>query len=134
MEFGHDATLQKVREEMCKCVQNFGGAEVAKEMNSAANLGEVMSRAAEWLRGKAVLLVCGDMWATADNELGYVAELRKVLRDAPISGLLISMRDRTIAEAVSRSPVRSECVEPEGVVYHTRWVLRKVGFLGRCLT
>ena len=58
MEFGQDATLQKVREEMCNCVRNFAGVEDAKDMSSAANLGEVVGRAAEWLRGKAVLLVC----------------------------------------------------------------------------
>ena len=114
MQFGQDATLQNVREEMCRCVRNFGGVEVAKDMRSASNLGEVVSRAAEWLKGKKVLLVCDDLWPTDDSELGYVPELKKMLRDAPKSGLLISTRDRMIARAVSSSPVSFECVEPQG--------------------
>ena len=66
------------------------------------------------LKGKAVVLVCQDVWATGNNELGYVRELKQKLRDAPKSGLLISTRDRTIAQAVSGSPVNFECVEPLG--------------------
>ena len=114
MQFGQDATLQKVREEICRCIRNFGGVEIAKDMESVANLGNVVNRAAEWLKCKAVLLVCDDLWATGDNELGYVPELKRLFRDAPKSGLLISTRDRTIALAVSSSPVSFECVEPQG--------------------
>ena len=43
-----------------------------------------------------------------------MAELKKIIRNAPKSGLLISTRKRTIAEAVSCSQVSFECVEPEG--------------------
>ena len=114
MQFGQDVTLQKMIEEIRRCVRNFGGVEEAKDMRSAANLEVVVNRAAEWLRDKAVLLVCDDLWTSVDNELGYVAELKNMLRDAPKSGLLISTRDRTIAQAVSSSPVNFECVEPQG--------------------
>ena len=61
MEFGENATFQKVREEICRCVRNFGRFETVKEMKKAQNLGEVVNRAAEWLKGKAVLLVCDDL-------------------------------------------------------------------------
>ena len=114
MQFGQNATLQKVRDEMYRCVRNFGGAEVAKDMKSAANLGGVVNRAVEWLKERRVLLVCDDLWATADNELGYVHELKRMLRDAPQSGLLISTRDRTIARAVASSPVSFKCLQPCG--------------------
>ena len=114
IEFGKDATLQKAREEVGRCVQNFRGVEVAKDMGSAANLGEVVSRAAERLKGKAVLLVCVDLWATDDNELDYVNELKNMIREAPESGLLISKRDGKIAEAVSGSPVSFECLKAQG--------------------
>ena len=72
MEFGESATLQKVREEICRCVRNFGGFEAVKEMKKAQNLGDVVNRAAEWLRDRAILLVCDDLWATNDGKLGYV--------------------------------------------------------------
>ena len=114
MQFGQDATLQKVREEICRCVRNFGGKDAAKDMRCAPNLADVVNRAAEWLKCKAVLLVCDDLWATSDNELGYVRELKQMLRDAPKSGLLISTRDKIISQAVSSSPVNFECVEPLG--------------------
>ena len=114
MEFGENATLQKVCEEICRCVRKFGGKEVVKLMRRATSLGEVVNYAAEWLEDRAVLLVCDDLWATDDNELGYLPELKKMLRDAPKSGLLISTRDRMIAHAVSSSPVSFECVEPQG--------------------
>ena len=114
MEFGENATVQKVREEICSCVRKFGGKELAKEMRKASSLRDVVSQAAEWLEGRAVLLVCDDLWVTDDNELGYLPELKNLLRDAPESGLLISTRDRTIALEVSSSPVSFECVEPQG--------------------
>ena len=68
----------------------------------------------ERLRDRAILLVCDDFWATNDSELGYVSELKKMLRDAPKSGLLISTRDHTIAREVSSSPVSFECGDPGG--------------------
>ena len=77
-----------------------------------------------------MLLVCDDLWATDDNELGYIPELMKMLQDAPNSGLLISTRDRTIARAVSGSPVTFECVEPEGS--RARKILGKAAFGGNC--
>ena len=75
------------------------------------------------MKGKAVLLACDDLWATGDKDLGYVPELKQLLRDAPISGLLISTRDRIIAHAVSSSAVNFECVEPQ------EWKAREI--LGR---
>ena len=114
MQFGQDATIQKVREEICRCVRKFGGVQLAKDMRRAQNLSEVVNRAAEWLDDRAVLLVCDDLWARDNNELGYLPELKNLLRDAPKSGLLISTRDRMIARAVSSSPVSFECVEPQG--------------------
>ena len=129
MQFGQDATLQKVREELCRCVRNFGGVE-AKDMGSTANLGNVVNRAAERLKSKVVLLVCDDLWPTNDNDLGYVSELKKMLRDAPKSGLLISTRDRTIAHAVSNSPVSFECVEVQGP--RARKILGKAAFGDNC--
>lgn len=47
------------REEIFRCVRNFGGVEGAKDMRSAANLGEVLNRAVSWLKGKAALLALG---------------------------------------------------------------------------
>ena len=114
MQFGEDATLQKVRSEICRSVKKFGGKEVAKEMKHAESLGGVVSKAADWLEDREVLLVCDDLWATDDNELGYVRELKQMLRDAPKSGLLILTRDRKIAKAVSSSPVSFECVDALG--------------------
>ena len=114
MQFGQDATIQKVSEEMCCCVRNFGGLNAAKEMKSAPNLGDVVNRAAEWLKDRRVLLVCDDLWASEDNELGYVHELKKMLRFAPHSTLLISTRDRAIAQAVASLPVSFEALEPHG--------------------
>ena len=130
MEFGENATFQKVREKICRCVRKFGGKEMVKEMRRASSLRDVVTQAAEWLEDRAVLLVCDDLWATDDNELGYIPELMKMLQDAPNSGLLISTRDRTIARAVSGSPVTFECVEPEGS--RARKILGKAAFGGNC--
>ena len=58
-----------------RCVQNFGGVEVVKCMRNAPNLGALVNRAAKWLRDRVVLLVCDDLWASVDNELGYVLDL-----------------------------------------------------------
>ena len=114
MEFGENATLEKVREEICRCVRKFGGKELVKEMRRTSSLRDVVAQAAEWLEDRTVLLVCDDLWPTDDREQGYVRELKDLLREAPKSGLLISTRDRTIAKAVSSSPVSFECVDPEG--------------------
>ena len=114
MEFGQDATLQKVREEM------------VQEMRKASCLSDVVTKAAEWLEDRAVLLVCDNLWATDENELGYALLLKKMLRDALKSGFLISTRDRTIPHAVSVSPVSSDCVEPEGP--RARKILGKAAF------
>ena len=83
MQFGEIATLQKVREEICRCVRKFGGVQVPNAMRRAQNLGEVVNRAAEWLQDTPARLVCDDLWATDGNELGYVHELKIPLRGAP---------------------------------------------------
>ena len=72
---------------------------VVKDMRRAQNLGEVVNRAAEWLEDRAVLLVCDDLWATNENELGYVPELKNLLRDTPTSGSLIPTRNWSMARA-----------------------------------
>ena len=61
-----------------------------------------------------MLLVCDDLWPTDDIELGYILELKQMLRDAVKIGLLILTRNRTIANAVSNSPPSFQCAEPQG--------------------
>ena len=78
MQFGQDATLQKFRAEICRCVKKFGGKGKAKEMKDAESLENVVSQAADWLEDRAVLLVCDDLWAMDDNELGCVPELKNM--------------------------------------------------------
>ena len=73
-----------------------------------------MNQPAEWLEDRAVLLVCDNLWATEDNELGYLPELKQMLPATPKRGLLISTRDRMTAHAVSSSPMIFKCVEPQG--------------------
>ena len=63
---------------------------MAKEMKKAEGLDEVVSLAAEWLNGNSILLVCDDLWPISGSELGYVPKLKKLLRDAPRSALVIS--------------------------------------------
>ena len=126
MEFGENAMFQKVREEICRCARKFGGKELAEEMKRAPIFRDVVNQAAEWLEGRAALLVCDDLWATDDNELGYVPELKNFLRDAPKSVLLISTRDWMIARAVSSSPMSFEFVEPKGP--RARKILCKTAF------
>ena len=65
-----------------------------------------------------------------NNELRYVAELKKVLWDAPKSELLILTRDWTISEEVSGSAVSFECVQQEG--WRARNILGKVAFGDNC--
>ena len=114
MEFGQNATLQNVREEICRCVRNSGGKELAKEIRRASSLREVVCQTAGWLEDRAVLLVCDDLWATEHHQLGFVRELKQMLRLAPKSGLLISSRVRMILLAASSSPVSFDCAEPQG--------------------
>ena len=45
-------------------------------MRRASSLRDVVTEAAEWLKDRAELLVCDDLWATNDNELGYVHGLK----------------------------------------------------------
>ena len=106
MEFGENATLQKVREGICRSVRNFGEFEAAKEMRRGQDLGDVVSRAAEWLKVKAVLLVRDDMWATNDNEVGYVTRRAG-------KWIVDLARDQKIARAVSSSPVSFECADAQ---------------------
>ena len=94
------------------------------------NIGGLVKRAAEWLRDRAELLVCHDLRATKVNELRYVPELRKMFRDAPKSGLLISTRDRAIAGAASSSPVNLQCVEQLGT--RAKKILGKAAFGDNC--
>ena len=114
MEFGYNATLEIVREEICRCVRKFECKEVVKEMKMASSLRDVVNRAAEWFEDREVLMVCDDLWTTDYNELGYALHLKKMLLEAPKSGLLISFRDRKIAQAVSPSPASFVCVQMQG--------------------
>ena len=61
MEFGQYATMQKVHEEISRCVRKFGVLQVVKDMRKAENLGEMVNRAADWLDNRAVLFVCNDL-------------------------------------------------------------------------
>ena len=42
-------------------MRKFGSKEVAKDMSNAAFLEDMASRAAKWLKGKAVWLLCDDL-------------------------------------------------------------------------
>ena len=91
LEFGQDATDEKFMGELVRFVSNSGGSNAVEEMRlmrSAGKLGDVIDRAAEWIKGRVVLLVCDDLWVTKSSELGYVHELRRLLRNAPQSRLL----------------------------------------------
>ena len=83
-------------------------------MRRASSLRDLVTEAAEWLKDRAELLACDDLWATNDNELRYVHELKNSFRNAPKSGFLMWTRNRMIALAISSSPVSFECVEPLG--------------------
>ena len=100
-QLDQNATIRKVREEICRCVRKFGGVQVAENMRRAQNLGGVVNRAAEWLENGAVLLVNEDMWGTDNSEQGCVLEQRSLLRDAPKSGLSISTQNQMTAWTVS---------------------------------
>jgi len=86
----------------------------------------VVDRAAEWIKGHAILLVCDDLWATKSSELGYVHELWRLLRNAPQSRLLVSTRDRYIASKIAESPVNFEALEARGK--KAREILGKTAF------
>ena len=86
LEFGQDADDAKVMSELIRLVSLLGGKNTAKEMREmqrSGKLGDVVDRAAEWVEARTVLLVCDDLWATKSNALGYVYELKRVLRNAP---------------------------------------------------
>ena len=87
---------------------------MGKDMGKAANLGGAVKRAGESSKGKIVLLVCDDLWPTSGYRMGYLRELKNLLRDALKSELMISTRDRTIVRQASKPPVSFECVGPRG--------------------
>ena len=111
-------------------MKKFGGKVVAKEMKNAASLGDVVCEAADWFEDRAVFSVCDNFWATEDSELGYVLELKNMLRGTLKSGLLILTRDLAIAKAAPGSPVSFECAEPQGP--RARKILGKTPFGGNC--
>ena len=57
MEFGENATAQKVREQICSCVRKFGGKDSVKEMRKASSLRDVVRQAVE--RRYWYVMTCG---------------------------------------------------------------------------
>lgn len=115
LEFGEKASNRKVIDELVRCLRNFGSSRLASEMKNTVEIGKVVETVAQWLNERAVLFVCDDLWPLPNNELGYVPELKKLLRDTPKSALLVSTRDRKIARAVGNSPVPFKSLEPLGL-------------------
>ena len=114
MQFGQDASGKKVRSEIVRCVRNFGGVELSRQLEQAKSIGEVVDGAAMWFKGRTILLVCDDIWESDASQLGFVPELKNTLRDAPRSGLLVSTRDRNIARAISDTPVDFVSLDVQG--------------------
>lgn len=96
MEFGQESNDGKVFREVKHCVTKFGGNKMRKRIEEDGTLEGGVDYASEWLSSKAVLLVCDDLWPREHMALGYLPVLKKLLRDAPDSGLLISTRDWNI--------------------------------------
>ena len=103
LEFGQDAKDSDVQDQLERCVENFGGMGILAKMEKQSSLKGVVSQAARWLRQKIVLLVCDDLWLSSASDFGYLPLLKQLLRYAPRGKLLISTRDKRIAEEVSMS-------------------------------
>ncbi len=101
LEFGDDTKDGDFQQQLERCVRNFGGITTLDEMKKQSSLKGVVNQAASWLRKKAILFVCDDLWRSPDCEFGYLPLLKRLLEDAPRSKLLVSTRDQRIAEEVS---------------------------------
>ena len=113
-ELGQDANDSNVRNQLEQCVFNFGGVKVVAKMEKEPTLDEVVKHAARWLRETAVLFVCDDLWGSPTSSFGYLPLLKRLLRNAPGSKLLISTRDQRIAEEVSMSYETFGTLPPQG--------------------
>ena len=101
LEFGQDTKDSDVQQQLERCISNFGGTTTLVEMRKQSSLKEVVNQAASWLRKKAILFVCDDLWRSNACEFGYLPLLKRLLEDAPRTKLLVSTRDQRIAEEVS---------------------------------
>ena len=101
LEFTQNAKDCDIQHQLERCIENFGGVSVATKMEGQSSLEGAVNHAAGWLRAKATLFVCDDMWGTTGSEFGHLRLLKRLLRFAPRSKLLISTRDKRIAEEVS---------------------------------
>ncbi len=99
--FGQDTKDSDVQQQLERWVRNFGGMTTLVEMRKQSSLTGVVKQAASWLRKKAILFVCDDLWRSPAFEFGYLPLLKGLLEDAPRSKLLVSTRDQRIAEELS---------------------------------
>lgn len=67
-------------------------------MKSSNSLYDVLQRAALWMRNRKSLLVCEDLRRKKENKYGYINAITSLLRYAPRIILVISNRDRNIAQ------------------------------------
>ncbi len=101
LEFGQDTKDVDVRQQLEWCIENLGGMTTLAEMRKQSSLTGVVNQAARWIRKKAILFVCDDLWGSPACDFGYLPLLKRLLKGAPRSKLLVSTRDQRIAEEVS---------------------------------
>ncbi len=101
LEFGQNAKDSDVQDQLERCIYNSGGTSIVMKMEEQSSLKGAIKQAAMWLCEKEMLFVCDDLWQSAASDFGYLPLLKRLLRDAPRSKLLVSTRDKRIAEEVS---------------------------------
>ncbi len=96
--FGQQAKASEVIKGIGRFVRDSGGRNIAEDVESSASVRESAEKAALWFSGRACLFLCDDIWRADGRPQGFLEDLKLLLDTSAESKMVISTRDRTIAE------------------------------------
>lgn len=94
---GKAAKTQVIVNQLARIVALSGGKEHAVKVSNNDLLEGALDLVIEWFKGKTALFIFDDIWETTTSAVGYLSQLKAVLRCSPSTHLAISTRSQNIA-------------------------------------
>ncbi len=98
MTLGQGATMETAIRGIARIMTITGATSLGESVRSSSSLQEAVDYAASWFEVKVCLFLIDDVWPTKTCKIGFLADLRQLLRRSPKSRMAITTRSVAVAE------------------------------------
>lgn len=102
---GKAANNQVLVNQLSRIVVLSGGKQHAVKVSNSKLLEGALDLVIAWFKGRTALFIFDDIWETTTSAVGYLSQLKAVLRCSPSSHLVISTRSQNIARFAGKKIV-----------------------------